>query len=302
MPDDDPEHSSVSIAVGRFDRVYRPGSTVEGHVLVVAKGGWSHSGLRLNVTGQVELARTPSTQGVLPPSALHPEIVFSKRVDVRPPGTIAVGTTEIPFSFTLEPQGRELFETYHGEYISITYTIGLTVERGSFARALSDTHEFVVEGLPGPAADAEPIDFQISPSAAGGAGTRVQAQDFLVTGKLHRTQCPINAPFTGEIRVERSDARVNSVHLQLVRKETVVDEGGAEGSEESEIQDMQVAIDDVAQGMILPLYMIFPRLYACPSMATRRFCVAFEARLVIRFHNGSTAVERFPVRLLRTRP
>ena len=91
---------------------------------------------------------------------------------------------------------------------------------------------------------------------------------FRITGKLHRTVCQVHLPFTGEIVVEASEAPVKSIHLLLVRVETVRGEAN-EASEATEIQDIQIADGDVCRNMVLPLYAILPRLFTCPTVSRR---------------------------------
>lgn len=44
---------------------------------------------------------------------------------------------------------------------------------------------------------------------------------FLIKGTLNRTNCPLSSPFTGEITVVHSAAKIRSIELQLVRVETI---------------------------------------------------------------------------------
>ena len=39
----------------------------------------------------------------------------------------------------------------------------------------------------------------------------------------------------------------------------------------TEIQNIQVADGDVCRGMEIPLYMVFPRLFTCPTLFTDNF-------------------------------
>ena len=41
----------------------------------------------------------------------------------------------------------------------------------------------------------------------------------------------------------------------------------------TEIQNIQIAEGDVCRGMTVPIYMIFPRLFTCPTLATNNFKV-----------------------------
>jgi len=39
----------------------------------------------------------------------------------------------------------------------------------------------------------------------------------------------------------------------------------------TEIQNIQVADGDVCRKLLIPIYMIFPRLFTCPTLATSNF-------------------------------
>jgi len=142
---------------------------------------------------------------------------------------------------------------------------------------------------------------------------------FLVRGRLNKTNCSLSAPFTGEITVAHSEAKIRSIELQLVRVETIGEAAEvcyckgigqvayaaavcaalahfssvccsvcgcrpcelhvpelhflllaaayAEGSarEATEIQNLQIGDGDVPRGLTIPLYMIFPRIFTCPT-------------------------------------
>ena len=56
------------------------------------------------------------------------------------------GTTELPFEFRLEPlPGQSLYETYHGVFVNIQYTLTADMPRGMLAKNLSANLEFIVE-------------------------------------------------------------------------------------------------------------------------------------------------------------
>ncbi|MEQ2162346.1 Vacuolar protein sorting-associated protein 26C, partial [Goodea atripinnis] len=95
---------------------------------------------------------------------------------------------------------------------------------------------------------------------------------FLIRGHLDATSCVISQPLTGEVVVEKSEVPVKSIELQLVRVETC---GCAEGyaRDATEIQNIQIAEGDVCHGLPIPIYMVFPRLFTCPTLETTNFKV-----------------------------
>ena len=70
--------------------------------------------------------------------------------------------------------------------------------------------------------------------------------------------------------------------------------------EATEIQNIQIADGSVCHGWPIPVHMVFPRLFTCPTVLTRNFKVEFEVNLVILFSDGHLLTENFPLKLLRT--
>ncbi|XP_034511517.1 vacuolar protein sorting-associated protein 26C isoform X3 [Ailuropoda melanoleuca] len=134
-----------------------------------------------------------------------------------------------------------------------------------------------------------PVDFTITPETlqnvkefifcAAGVPPRVILSEqrallpkFLIRGHLNSTNCVITQPLTGELVVESSEAAIKSIELQLVRVETC---GCAEGyaRDATEIQNIQIADGDVCRSLSVPIYMVFPRLFTCPTLETTNFKV-----------------------------
>ena len=124
---------------------------------------------------------------------------------------------------------------------------------------------------------------------------------FKISGRLHRTKCPIGMPFTGEVIVEVCDAPVKSIELQLVRVETVErGESYPVLREATEVQNIQIGEGNVCRNMVIPMYMIFPRLFTCPTVLTAtQFKIEFEVNLAIVFGEGYQISENFPIVLIR---
>ena len=49
--------------------------------------------------------------------------------------------------------------------------------------------------------------------------------------------------------------------------------------EATEIQNIEIADGPICHGWPIPVYMIFPRLFTCPTVSTRNFKVDFEVNL-----------------------
>ena len=64
-------------------------------------------------------------------SSIPPLNLVSKQLIVSEPARVQAGTVEYPFRFPLVPvDGQTLFETYHGVYVNVMYTISVEVDRG----------------------------------------------------------------------------------------------------------------------------------------------------------------------------
>jgi hypothetical protein len=144
---------------------------------------------------------------------------------------------------------------------------------------------------------------------------------FTISGRLHRLHCPINLPFTGEVVIEQSEKEIKSIELQLVCVETIHTTSDVI-TEASQIQKIQIAEGDVPRNMTIPLYMIFPRLYCCPTLISQGSCslpvgsfgysclhtyclhiaefrIEFEVNLIIVLGDGYMLTENFPLVLHR---
>ena len=198
-------------------------------IVVSAYKGWSHSGISMSVDGLVYMST--STHGIPAPADLvnKPTLILKEEKEISSAGKFADGTFEIPFEFALRPvEGQTLLGSYHGVYISIVYKIVVTCERGVMKKSLRSETEFLVE-VPSTiaATDPLPVPFNISPDSLENVSATVLASipKFKITGKLHRSRCPITQPLTGEVVVEESFSPIKSIELQLVRVETVTGNG-----------------------------------------------------------------------------
>ena len=298
------EHSTLEIVLKRVDRIYRPGDRVEGKLIVSARHGWAHKGISMKVVGAAQLQLSHRSLGLFESvSSVRPRELLSTAIELCPAGRVPDGVTEIPFEFELVGlRGDALHESYHGVYINVCYTIACECKRGVMKAPLERDIEFIVE-VPSPdAPPADPRAFSITPESLENVKSVAAIPRFKVSGTLHRQSCPINLPFTGEFVVEESAAAVKSIELQLVRSETVRHpESGNTAREATEIQNIQIAEGDVTRNLVIPIYMIFPRLFTCPTMITDDFKVEFEVNLIVIFGDGYMITENFPIKLHRYR-
>lgn len=296
------ESSSLDVRLSRLDRVYRPNEKVEGAVIVNAFKGWSHSGISMVVEGLVHLSSTG--KGITLPADLgtKPTQIMRVEKEVCSAGKFADGCFEVPFDFALKPlDGHQLAESYHGVYISIVYTISVTCERGVMKKGLRKDTEFLVE-LPstGGPVDPLPVPFNISPETLENVTAQVIATipKFKITGKLHKSKCPITQPLTGELVIAESFSPIRSIELQLVRVESVT-LNGRNLKEATEIQNIQIGDGNVCRGLPIPMYMVFPRLFSCPTSVATNYKIEFEVNLVVVFGDGYMITENFPIMIHR---
>mmetsp|Transcript_21003 Transcript_21003/g.30315 ORF Transcript_21003/g.30315 Transcript_21003/m.30315 type:complete len:301 (+) Transcript_21003:120-1022(+) len=296
------DHSSLEIKLNKFDRVYRPNSKVDGTVVVNAYKGWQHVGLKMTVEGKIYLNSTARGVGILDSmNANKPISIYREETELVPPGKFVDGSTDVPFQFVLTGQsGEPLIESYHGVYVSVIYSICVSCPRGVMKKGLIKEMEFIVEIPSGRSPDPSPVTFSISPESLENvhAEDLVKIPKFKISGKLHRSNCPVNLPFTGEVIIELCEAPIRSIELQLVRVETVMGEQSPT-REATEIQSIQIGEGNVYRNMVVPMYMVFPRLFSCPTVSNSLFKLDFEVNLIVIFGDGYMVTENFPITLFR---
>lgn len=297
------EHSSIDIKLKRMDRVYHPKEKCEGVVCVNAYKGWSHQGITMSVEGLIHLSHSGRGISTLGQDMnARPITILKADISIANAGNFPNGVTEIPFEFPVIPvAGQQLLESYHGVYVSIIYNISVNCERGMMKKALGKELEFIVE-IPTSVGAIDPMGvlFDISPDSLDQIPAHILAQipKFRVSGKLHKSKCAINQPLTGEVIVEKSDAPIRSLELQLVRVETVTIDGHAT-KEATEIQNIQIGEGNICRNFIVPMYMVFPRLFSCPTVLSTLFKIEFEVNLICVFGDGYMVTENFPLVLYR---
>ncbi len=162
-------------------------------------------------------------------------------------------------------------------------------------------------------------------------GARLSNSVFRITGRIEHGTVAIQRPVAGMIKarprrntmrfllqlscsalhracaqVEHCALPLKSIELTLGRVEwcTVGDHSNSVAREATDIQCTQVADGDVARGVELPIHLVLPRLYTCPTVDADSWGVEFELGVcaVFEVHGGSayaTASARMPLRLVR---
>jgi hypothetical protein len=302
------ESSSLVINLDKFERVYRPNAPVEGSVDVHAYKGWQHQGLKLVIEGKVYLNYTGKTHGLLDSlaSTVKPTIIYNREIEIVAPGKFNDGTTTVPFNFIFAPgtDAADLMESYHGVFVSVVYIIQAYCDRGMMKKSIVKEMEFIVEiptGNKGIAPPSNHTEFNISKETLENVSEYDLSQipPFKITGNLHKSAWSISLPFTGEVRVEQSDSGIKSIELQLVRVENITPDQGPPTREATEIQTIQIGEGNISRNLVVPMYMVFPRLFSCPSITTKSFKLEWEVNLIVLFENGYMVTENFPITLFR---
>ncbi|XP_072254393.1 vacuolar protein sorting-associated protein 26C isoform X2 [Pyxicephalus adspersus] len=292
----------LDIKIKRANKVYREGEVLSGVVVVMSKDTVQHQGITLTMEGSVNLQLSAKSVGVFEAfyNSVKPIQIISSTVEMVKPGKLPSGKTEIPFEFPLIMKtNKVLYETYHGVFVNIQYTLRCDMKRSLLAKDLTKTCEFIIHSQPqNTKLTPSPVDFTITPETLQNVKERVSLPRFLIRGHLDSTNCLITQPLTGELTVETSEVAIKSIELQLVRVETC---GCAEGyaRDATEIQNIQIAEGDVCRGLAIPIYMVFPRLFTCPTLETTNFKIEFEVNVVVVLQDDHLITENFPLKLCR---
>ncbi|XP_043927374.1 vacuolar protein sorting-associated protein 26C isoform X1 [Protopterus annectens] len=294
--------TSLDIRLKRANKIYHEGEIVSGVVVITSKDTVHHQGISLTMEGSVNLQLSAKSVGVFEAfyNSVKPIQLISCNVEISKQGKLPSGKTEIPFEFPLQMKGNKvLYETYHGVFVNIQYTLKCDIRRSLLAKDLTKSCEFIVHSLPQKGKlSPSPVDFTIAPETLQNIKERATLPKFRIKGRLNSTNCVITQPLTGVLVVESSEVPVKSIELQLVRVETC---GCAEGyaRDATEIQNIQIAEGDVCREFPIPIYMVFPRLFTCPTLETTNFKIEFEVNIVIILQDDHLITENFPLKLCR---
>eukprot|EP00760_Papus_ankaliazontas_P023047 PhM_4_TR19130/c0_g2_i1/m.40709 len=267
----------------------------------------------MTIEGAVALQLSPKSVGIFEAfyNTIKPLQMCHANVTILEPGKLQGGETRIPFEFTLDSiknPNATFVETYHGVFINASYTINVHVTRGMFGKSLKESEELLVI-VPGQAVPSDPlvlkqssaVPYALRPDAVKNVRkqTITNVPQFIVDGQIDSTVCDISKPITGSVVISECEAAIKSVEIQLVRVEFCAAPEGV-AKEATEIQNIQIGDGDVVRGMEIPIFMIFPRWFTCPTLVAANFKVEFEVNLVILLQDNHQITENFPIRLYRT--
>jgi len=290
----------MTIDLQRPSRRYVSGEVVVGEVKLECKGQMSHNGVSLTMEGTVLLEVTTGIKKAF--TFPKPLLLTTYTEELAKPGSFLSGTTTLPFQFKLEPVvGHILYETFHGNDVNVRYLVKCVCARGFARKNIENDIEFLVETktteeYPKPREVPFTLTLANSTKKTKGEGDgKVK-----VTGKINSATCQISQPFLGEIVVEETDYPIANISLQLMRVETC---GHSTGflKEASEVQRLDIADGDIVPRLPLMIFLIWPRLYTCPTVHSPNFKIEFELNIIVELQNEAktTLTHTLPVLLVR---
>jgi hypothetical protein len=294
---------TLNINLDRVDRTYKPGDTITGNLNIHTSSSFAHAGITIEMAGVVGLQYSAKSVGLFEAfyNSLKPVVMVDYKLPIEASGNVKEGVTDIPFEFLLKPlEGQELHESYHGVYVNISYMLNANIVKRYFGKDLTKSMEFIVE-LEKKGDSPKPVreDFDISQNSIEVKKKGLDLPDFRIFGHMDSLTLPINLPITGTLVLEHCSEPIKGIELQLVRLETC---GCADGyaKEATEIQNIQIVDGDLPRGVEVPIYMVFPRLFTCPSLlASRTYKIEFQLSIVMMMPDGRLLSKKFPLTLVR---
>ncbi|XP_075678792.1 vacuolar protein sorting-associated protein 26C [Dermatophagoides pteronyssinus] len=306
----------LDIRLKRSNKVYTEGESLIGVIVIDSKSDSKHEGISLSVDATVQMQLSTKNVGIFEAfyNSAKPITLINQFVEISKNGRLPSGKTEIPFEVLLKPKlNRQLYETYHGVFITIQYLLKCELKRPMLNKDIQKVIEFFIEyNRPnneisssiknlisfGRTTGTKSLNFQLTPESIQNVRDKNRVPKFRIKGLIDSTICYIGEPFTGELIIEHCEQLIKSIELQLVRIETC---GCAEGyaCEITEIQNIQIGDGDIGRLVPLPIYMIFPRLFACPTLITNNFKIEFEIKIVIILDDNHIITENIPIKIIR---
>lgn len=121
---------------------------MQGQILISSPKGFAHQGIAMKVEGSARLQLSGKSTGLFETfyNSVQPLELVYLHIPVAGSGKVPLGITKFPFEFALEGNDKQqLFETYHGVYVSVKYEITVDCVRGFMKNNLHKIMEFIVE-------------------------------------------------------------------------------------------------------------------------------------------------------------
>ncbi len=135
---------------------------------------------------------------------------------------------------------------------------------------------------------------------------------------LHSSNVCLDVPLTGEVVIEHCNATIRSLECQLTRIESFTRGSGMDGGHSkvsssrddeingaahrnrTEIQTLEIIHGDPCHGLSIPVYMVLPRKFVCPTLLARCIQVEFEIKWFCILESGLTLSTNQPLVLWRS--
>lgn len=130
-------------------------------------------------------------------------------------------------------------------------------------------------------------------------GDKSKIPNFKIRGELDSEICFFTDDLSGNITIDIADSPIRSIDLQMLRVERIESEVRTL-NERTEIQLIQICDGNVTRNIEIPLYMILPRYYSCPTVKYLWCNVNFEVNLQIIFKDGYKVSVNIPIKIVRS--
>uniref|UniRef100_A0A2K5SEG9 Vacuolar protein sorting-associated protein 26C n=1 Tax=Cebus imitator TaxID=2715852 RepID=A0A2K5SEG9_CEBIM len=287
--------TALYIKIKRANKVYNTGEVLSGVVAISSKDSVQHQGVSWPMEGTVNLQLSAKSVSVFEASynSVKPIRIISSTTEMVKLGESLSGKTEIPFEFPLHVKGNKvLYETYHGMFVNIQYTLCCDSRQSLLAKDLTKTCEFIIHSVPQKGKlIPSPVTFTSTPETLQNVKERDLLPKFHIQGHLNSTNCVIMQLLRGELVVESPEVPSEAWSCSWCTWRLATG-----------IQNIQITDSDVCRGLSVPIYMVFSRLFTCPPLETTSFHVEFEDNIVVLLHPDHLIVENFPLNLCTIQP
>lgn len=304
--------------------------------------GWVHSGISLTLLGEIafsELSSNPIVKKFLLPNSCDSQAsmkrsssniqarhhqsrkirLIESNIPLLPRGALSYGIHKIPFSFVLQPmivdsvsyrelkETLPLYETFHGDLISIQYKLRVVINRGFFSRLLDCCLEIQVEIptcsqekyndlQPGSSVHLTPSDLVVysgdrmvdkgvnsiyDPSSQTTSSLWIQQIPpiFDVEVEIDSSTLNLNSSLNGKLLVHSCNCSISGISMYLRRIESLFlqkcNKSINDGTEtplktvDSIIKKLQIACGNIRKRVEIPISMEYPNLLASPTASYR---------------------------------
>ncbi|KAF5226582.1 hypothetical protein ECC02_000083 [Trypanosoma cruzi] len=301
----------LTVQLDRVGGTYFAGEEVTGCVVVNYATSSSFVDINLTVLGVVAIQFPYGENASVfrRVGNIKPLKVMSLQIPLFRRGTqIPAGKTEVPFTFEIRASHPDvpLVQTYTGVHVTCNYTI-VAISTGIMSSDVSEVVPIYVivpgQGQPPPHVLKEDtgVRFELNEESLEVLCDRPTPSDrvnpnFLLEGCFDRYYNDIDIPLSGWIVVRRCSAKILSIELQMQRVEQAATPGKIV-REVTELQTIQIADGNVLRNLEIPIYMIFPRWYTCPSLKTPNIRVVFDANVLVKLQGRQLLRKVVPIHL-----